>query len=121
MLITIIVMSMTMIKDQIKTTPLVAAFFGSSTRRGGPRQLAIGHRRLIRERGHDDGGLADVVDVEAIIRIHVRVMGADVVVPVVLNRVEAGDAGVDEAEMIGRADRLADVAARAQTLQRLEP
>src|ERR1700704_6403645 len=122
MLITIIVMIMTMIlpSDQGSAASRDSSF-GSSNRCGWPWQLAIGHCRLIRERGHDDGRLADVVDVETIVGIHVRVVGTDVVIPGVWNWIEPRDPGVDEAEVIGRADRLADVAARAETLQRLKP
>ena len=85
------------------------------------RQFPVGHRRLIGERRHDDRRLADVVHVEAVVGVHVGVVGADVVVAVVLNRVEARNAGVGEAQMIGGADRLADVAPRADALQRLQP
>src|SRR5262249_36632500 len=53
--------------------------------------------------------------------IHVRVVRADVVVAVVLNRIEAGDAGIDEAEVIGRADGLDRVLPYADAFERLDP
>src|SRR3954453_7432767 len=85
------------------------------------RQLSIEIRRLIREGGHHDRGLLRILEVYPVGRVHVRVMCADVVIPVVLDWVEPVHAGIDEAQMIGGADRLDDVAAGANRLERLEP
>src|SRR3954449_12854583 len=81
------------------------------------RQLSIEIRRLIREGGHHDRGLLRILEVYPVGRVHVRVMSADVVIAVVLDRVEPGHAGIDEAQMIGGADRLDDVAAGANRLE----
>ena len=40
------------------------------------RDLAIEIRRVVRERGHDDGRLLDVFFVHALVRVHVRVVRA---------------------------------------------
>ena len=44
--------------------------------------LAVQHRRLIGERCHDDNRLADVLFIQTLYRIHVRVVCADVIVHV---------------------------------------
>src|ERR1035437_9184198 len=69
-----------------------------------PRDLLIRHRGVIREPSHDDRRLLDVVLLEAFRGVDVGVMHADVIAFVTLNRIEAGHAGGDEAEMIGGAD-----------------
>src|SRR5262245_18200170 len=86
-----------------------------------PRDLAIEVRGVVDERRHHDRGLADILDVHPIDRVHVRVVRADVVVHVVLDRVETGHADVGEGEVVGRADRFAHVPARTDRLQPFEP
>src|SRR5262249_43972676 len=77
--------------------------------------------RFQREPGEYHRGLADVLHLQAFHGIHVGVVRADVVVVVVLNGIEAGDAVVDKREVIGAADRLDVVAPRSVFLPRFEP
>ena len=58
---------------------------------------------------------------DALVEIDVGVMHADVVVLVLLDRIEAGHAGGTEAQMIGGADALEHVPAQPEILQRLDP
>ena len=62
------------------------------------------------------GVLFQVLLAHALVEIHVGVVHADVVVLVLLDRIEAGHAGGAEAEMIGVADARDDVAAHAEIL-----
>ncbi len=54
-------------------------------------------------------------------RIHVRVVRAHVVIGVVLHGIEAGHPRANEAEVIGAADLVDDVRARADVAERFEP
>src|SRR5437773_8638157 len=85
------------------------------------RNLAIEIRGVVREGRHDDRRLLNVFLLQPLDRVHVGVVGADVVVHVILNRIESRHTRVDEAEVIGRPDRLDVVAARAEALERFEP
>ena len=74
-----------------------------------PRHLRIRHRRVIGERGKDDGRLLQILLLHPLERIHVGVMRAHVVIDIVLDGIEARKADRREAQMVGVADVVDDV------------
>src|SRR5438876_6607982 len=76
----------------------------AATRESGPGNTLGSGRGLPREPRHDDGVLLQVLLAHALVQIHVGVVHADVVVLVLLDRVEAGHPDGSAAEMIGVAD-----------------
>ena len=81
----------------------------------------VSHGGVVGEGGQEDGGLLEVVFVDVFEHVHVGVSGADVVVDVALDGVEAGDAGADEADVVGAADALDEVFAGVHIEEGFEP
>src|SRR3954453_11423139 len=92
------------------------AALSAPRRRLGSRNPLIGVRRLPREPRHHDRVLLQVLLGDALVEVDVGVVHADVVVLVLLDRIEPGDAGGAEAEVIGVADAGNDVAPGAEIL-----
>src|SRR5262245_36288608 len=65
------------------------------------RDLLVGHRRLPRERRHEDGGLFQLVLAHALRIIRARVARTLVIAVEVLDHVEAGQPGRIERDVIG--------------------
>ncbi len=85
------------------------------------RNLLRAHRRMISERRHHHGALLKICDLHALECIHIPVMCADIVVNIIMQRIEAWHAGSNEAQVIGVADALHDIATRTQIAERLQP
>src|SRR6476659_5311922 len=81
-------------------------FFSTPLLSHGRRDHVGAHGRVVDERRQNDGVLLQILLIDAFGRIHVRVMLADVVVRVVLDRVEARDSRADEAQVVGVPDAL---------------
>src|SRR5918992_5109072 len=62
-----------------------------------PRQLLVGDRRVVDEPGEHRRVLLEILLTDALVGVDVRMMRADVVGDVVLDGIEAGDAGFTEA------------------------
>src|SRR5437870_4838123 len=77
------------------------------------RDLLLPHRSLVDERSHDDRRLPEISFAHALEGVHVGVMRADVIVRVLLNRVEARHSGANETEVVGVADAGRHIAPRA--------
>src|SRR5262249_44515608 len=85
------------------------------------RQLLVERRRLVNERGHDDGGLLQVVGRDAVEDVLVGVVGAGLVLDGVLDELEGGQADAVERLVIG-AERAGGGERRgAQVAEGLEP
>src|SRR5262245_19463899 len=95
--------------------------YGIDSRTLLARDLLVGHRRLPREGGHEDGGLLQLVLAHALGKIGVGVARALVVGAEVLNDVEAGQPRLVERDVIGGADPLDDIPRRAEILQGRDP
>src|SRR5207249_2942021 len=96
--------------DRDSLAPLTPAPLPLAGDRGWRRRLprhglAGEHRvprgRVIDERGHDDRGLHHVLALDPVVQVHVRVVAARLVVGLVLDELEAGQAHRVEGEMVG--------------------
>src|SRR6476646_352702 len=79
--------------------PITAS--AATRRRLGSRDTLVGVRRLPREPRHHDRVLLQVLLADPLVEIDVGVVHPHVVVLVLLDRIETGDAGGAEAQMIG--------------------
>src|SRR6185436_14580200 len=93
----------------------------AATWRSGPGQPFGRVRRLPGEPRNHDRVLLQVLFLDALVEIDIRVVHADVVILVFLDGIESGDAHGAEAEVIGVADPRDDVLAHSEILQRREP
>ena len=88
---------------------------------GLPRDPLVPHRRMPGDDGKHDGRLGNILALDGIRQIGVRVPGADVVVFEILDRRESGHARLDERNMVGASDALDDVPPDAEVRERFEP
>src|SRR5260370_5343642 len=96
---------------------------GLSGTRGGrrARNRLVGVGGLPGKPGQNDRVLLQVLLADALVHVDVRVVHADVVVLVLLDRIEARDARAEEAEVIRVADAGNHVPPRAEILPRPQP
>src|SRR5688500_12564963 len=103
---------------RLRRMPAPTAF--AATAGSGPRNPLGGGRGLPREPRHDDRVLLQVLLADPLVEVGIRVVRADVVVLVLLDRIETRHSGGAEAEMIGIADSGDDVSPDPEVLVGLE-
>ena len=85
------------------------------------RQLVLDHGGLVGEGGHDDGGLFEVLGLQAVEHVGVGVVGAGTVFDGVLDELERGQLDGIEGDMIGAAGVGEGEGFGAEVAQRLQP
>src|ERR1041385_8329422 len=83
------------------------------------RQFLVLHRGIIDERGHDDGGLLQVVGLNAVEHVGVRVVRPRPILDGILDELKAGQADAVEGLVVGAAGVRERERLRAQIAKRI--